>query len=550
MFAKSSMFQRSLLSSFALVLLLLLGSVTLLTSCTKRSRDAVVNVEGQGKLTLPYAETLRIRIASEPPSLDWHKATDTTSSLITENMMDGLIGYDFSGQEPTVGPALATKWESKDSRVWKFTLREGVKWSDGVEFTAQHAIDGMKRLLSPSTASEYAYFLYPIKNARAFSEGKIKDFAQVGVSSSGPLELTIELEKPMSFFPFLLTHHSTFPVRLDVVEKHGEQWTKPGNIVTLGPFNLKVWDHDRQIVMERNETYYGKKAQIKYLLALMIQEGSTAVNLFDGGKVDALNDLPPQQIRELKTLKEFKQLGNLLIQYYGFNVEKKPMDNVKVRQAIAHAIDRQQIVDALAGGQIPMTSFVPAGMFGYEANRGRPFNIEKAKQLLKEAGYEDMSKFPKIDFRMNTNEAHQLVAENVQAQLKKNLGIDIEIKNEEWKVFLNTVKVDPPMMYRFGWMGDYPDPDNFLNLMTSFSENNRTRWKNAKFDELIAKAATEANREKRRALYSEIQKILVEDEVPLVPLYSGVSHHLVSERVVNYPFNILARYRYNEVQLK
>ncbi len=517
--------------------------------CTKKGKDLEITVPGQGKLTLPHKETLRVRIETEPPSIDWHKATDTTSALVTENLMDGLVGYDFSKPEPDVAPALAEKWRSKDNRVWTFTLRQGVVWSDGQPFGPQHVVDGFKRLLNPMTASEYAYFLYPLKNARAFAEGKLKDFAQVGVRVTGPNEVTVELDKPMSYFPFLLTHHSTFPVRQDVIDKHGDRWTEPANIVTIGPFRLKLWEHDKQLVMERNDAYYGVKPQLKYLVGLIIQEASTAINLFESGRVDALNSLPAQQIRELKKRKEFKAVGNLTIQYYGFNIEKKPMDNVKIRQAIAHAIDRQEIVNVLAGGQIPMTSFVPVGMFGYEAGRGRTFNIEKAKGLLKEAGYDDPTKI-KIEFRSNQNENHQLIAENIQAQLKRNLGVSMEIKNEEWKVFLNTVKVDPPPMYRFGWQGDYPDPDNFLNLMTSYSENNRTRWKNKKYDDLIEKAATESDRERRRQIYAEAQKMLVEDDVPLVPLYTGVSHHMIAERVENYPVNILARYRYNEVRVK
>ncbi len=519
--------------------------------CTKKNKDLEVTLPaGKGKLTLPLKETLRVRIASEPPSLDWHKATDTTSALVTSNLMDGLVGYDFSKGEPNIVPALASKWETQDNKTWIFTLRDGVKWSDGEFFTAQHVLDGFQRLVNPATASEYGYFLYPIKNARAYAEGKIKDFSQVGVSIPNPNQVKIELEKPMAFFPFLLTHHSTFPIRLDVVQKHGDKWTEPENIVTIGPFKMIVWEHDKQLVLERNPNYYGTPASLKHVVILMIQEATTAVNLFDSGKIDAMNDLPPQQLRQLKGRKEFKAIGSLVIQYYGFNVLKKPMDNVKVRQAIAHAIDRQEIVSILDGGQIPMTSFVPAGMFGYEASRGLPFNVERSKQLLKEAGYTDVSKFPKIDFRMNTAESHQLVAENVQAQLKRNLGINMEIKNEEWKVYLSTLTADAPPMFRFGWSGDYPDPDNFLNLMTSYSENNRCHWKNKKFDDLIEQAATESDREKRRELYAQAQKIMVEEEAPLVPLYSSVNQHLVSERVENYPVNILGYYKYNEVRLK
>ncbi len=545
---------RASVSSGQLSVLSFLVAATLaLGGCTKKNKDLEITLPaGKGKLTLPLAETLRVRIASEPPSLDWQKATDTTSSTVTSNLMEGLVRYDFSKGEPNIAPALATKWETKDNKTWIFTLREDVKWSDGRPFTAQHAVDGMQRLVSAATATEYSYFLYPIKNARAYAEGKIKDFAQVGISIPipNPNQIQIELEKPMAFFPFLLTHHSTFPIRLDVVQKHGDKWTEPENMVSLGPFKMILWEHDKQLVLERNPNYYGAPAPLKHVVFLMIQEATTAVNLFDSGKIDAMNELPPQQLRQLKVRKEYKPIGSLVIQYYGFNVLKKPMDNPKVRQAIAHAIDRQEIVSILDGGQIPMTSFVPAGMFGYEASRGLPFNVERAKQLLKEAGYDDPSKFPKIDFRMNTAESHQLVAENVQAQLKRNLGINMEIKNEEWKVYLSTLTADAPQMFRFGWSGDYPDPDNFLNLMTSYSENNRCHWKNLKFDGLIEQGATESDLEKRREIYSQAQKLMVEDEAPLVPLYSSVNQHLVAGRVENYPINILGYYKYNEVRLK
>ena len=534
---------------------ILLGAVVLagilaVSGCTKKGKDITVDFQGQ-KLTLPFKETLRIRIASEPPALDWHKGTDTTSAEIVTNLQDGLAGFDFSKQEPEVIPLLATKWESKDNKTWVITLREDAKWSDGQPFTAQQVLDGWKRLITPATAAEYAYFLFPVKNAKSFNEGKIKDFAQVGVKITAPNQITVELEKPMAFFPMLLTHHSTYPVRLDVIEKHGEKWTEAANIVTLGPFNMKVWEHDKQIVLERNEAYYGKKPNVKYVVALMIQEVATAINLFDAGKLDFIDEVPPQQVRQRKGTKEFKQIGSLIIQYYGFNTEKAPMNDPKVRQAIAHAIDRQEIVNILAGGQIPMTSFVPAGMFGYEAAQGRVFNVEKAKQLLKEAGYGEGGKaFPKIEMKLNTSESHQTIAENVQAQLKRNLGIDMEIKNEEWKVFLKTLQSDTPQIYRMGWNGDYPDPDNFLNLMTSYSENNRTKWKNKKYDALIEQAASEKDRDKRRQLYADAQKLLVDEDVPLVPLYSAVTQYLVADRVENYPLNVLANKRFDEVRLK
>jgi oligopeptide transport system substrate-binding protein len=221
-----------------------------------------------------------------------------------------------------------------------------------------------------------------------------------------------------------------------------------------------------------------------------------------------------------------------------------------VRRAIAMAIDRQELVRMLAGGQAAMTSWVPAGMLGHEAERGVKFDPVKAKEILKQAGYPDPAQFPKLDIKFNTNEDHQRVAENIQAQLKKNLGIAVELKNEEWKVYLNSLKTDPPHLFRFGWLADYPDPDNFMAVLTSYSENNRTRWKSPKYDEIVLKGAGVTDRESRRGLYSEAQKLLVEDEIPVIPLYSSVNHLLVSPRIKNYPVNVMERFVYKGVSIQ
>ncbi len=519
-------------------------------ACTRGGKDIEVDLPSGEKAVLKYNETLRIMISSEPPSLDWHRATDTTSNLITVNLMEGLAEYDLSDKDLKLIPALAEKWEASDNaRKWKITVRQDVVWSDGVPFTVQHVVDGWKRLLSKETASEYAYFLFGIKNAKAFNEGK-KSWDEVGVKISGPNELTVELEKSMSYFPYLLTHHSTYPIRLDVVEKGGDRWTEPGNIVTLGPFTLKVWQHDRLIVLERNEKYYGQKPQIKHIAAYMIQEQATAINLFDSGKLDSVHDLPSVELRRLRQRKEFRETSRLSIYYYGFNVAKPPLDNPLVRKAIAMAIDRQQIVQMLAGGQLPLTGWIPAGMFGYEANRGVTFDPEKARELLKQAGYGPGTKLPKLEIRFNTNEDHQRIAENIQAQLKQNLGIEVELKNEEWKVYLNSLKSKTQQIFRLGWQADYPDPDNFMSVMLSYSENNHTNWKNAKYDELVNKAAGTLDRDERLRLYSEAQKILVEDDVPVVPLYSTVKHVLINPRVENYPLNVMEVFSYKGVRLK
>lgn len=520
----------------------LLTTFSFLAACTKKAEKLDYGLE--------VKDTLRINISTEPPSLDWNKSTDTTSAEIQFNIMSSLVEYDLNDPELKLKPNLALNWEpSNKATKWKFKLREGVKWTDGVEFEAQHVVDGWERLLNPATASEYAYFIYAVKNAKSYNEGKLKDFSQVGVKATGKYELTVELDKPMGYFPMLLTHHSTMPLRKDVVAKFGDKWTDPANIQTLGPFKLKVWEHDKAMVLERNDEFWGEKAKVKAVLAYIINDQSTAINLFNSKKVDFVPELPSTELDNLRKKKEFKEEGNLTIYYYGFNTKKAPLDNLKVRQALSMAIDKDQIVKMINGGQTPLYGWFPKGMFGYTDNVGLRFDPEKAKALLKEAGYDDPTKLPKITLGFNTNENHKRIAENVQAQLKTNLGVQIELKNEEWKVYLKSLQTDAPHIYRMGWAADYPDPDNFINLMTSYSENNHTGWKNTKFDKLVEEGASETNPDKRRGLYNEAQKLLAEADAPVLPIYSGVSHMLISDRVQNFPVNKMARRIYSEVTL-
>ncbi len=520
-------------------------------SCT-RSNEITVTTPAGEKLHLKPSETLRINLNTEPPTLDWQQSDDTTSALIINNIMDGLVGYDLRQSLTTMklAPALAESWQAADhARIWKFSLRQGVKWSDGVPFTAQHAIDGIKRLLDKQTASSYAYFLFNVKNGKLFNEGKVK-FDQVGVKQTGPFEVTFELEKPMGYFPSLLAHSATFPARLDIIEKYGPLWTQPENIVTLGAFKLKVWQHDNMIVLERNEGYYGDKASIKYIASYMVQEQMTALNLFDSGRLDSVHKIPSIEIRNRQKTPYYREANTLLMGYYGFNIKKSPTDNLFVRKAINAAIDKKEISKMLGGGEIPLPCWIVPGVLGYDDKIGIPFDKARAREYLKQAGYSDPSKVPKLEIKFNTNEDVQRVAENIQAQLKRNLGLNVEIKQMEWKVYLNELKVNPPVMFRFGWLADYPDPDNFMTILASYSENNHMGYKSKIFDDLVERAASEVDETKRAALYVRAQKLICETDVPILPIFVSKNHLLVSGRVENYPINVMERYEYKGVRFK
>jgi oligopeptide transport system substrate-binding protein len=526
-----------------------LSALIFATSCTKSTTSGNSKTL---KFGVSKSDTIITNLQTEPPSLDWNKSSDTTSHEIQMNIMEGLTHFDLNDPELKTSPNLATKWESdKTARKWTFELRTDVKWTDGVPFEAQQVVDSWERLLNPATAAEYSYFLFNLKNGKAYNEGKIKDFSQVGVKAVGKNRIEVELEAPVSFFPSMLSHHSTFPIRKELIEKYGNHWTDPANMVSLGAYTLKQWEHDEAILLERNDNYFGEKAKTKYVLGRMITEQSSAVNAFDAGELDIVPELPSNDVSVLKLRPEYQKKSGLNVYYYGFNLTTKPFDNLDFRNAIAHAIDKAEITKVLGRGDVSASSWIPRGMMGFEEGVGIKFDPVKAKEFLAKAGYSDVTKVPKITLTFNTNENHKKIAENVQAQLKKNLGIDVEIQNEEWKVYLTKLNSKKGFsVFRMGWYADYPDPDNFLNLLTSASPQNHTGWKNAEFDGLVKKGISELNAEKRKAYYAEAQNLILEKDVVAVPLYYSTREYLVNPRIVGFKLNALDQKDYKVVTIK
>ncbi|MBI4042656.1 MAG: peptide ABC transporter substrate-binding protein [Deltaproteobacteria bacterium] len=449
-------------------------------------------------------------------------------------------------------PKVAESWSvTPDGTTYTFKIRRNLLWSDGKPVTAHDFVYSWQRLLDPKTAARYAYFLFPIKNAKAFNDtgSRVKDFAQVGAKAVDDYTLVVTLEKAMSYFPTLLTHSSTFPMRKDVVEKLGDKWTEPGNIVTNGPFLLEEWQHNYKLTLVRNDNYWGEKAKLRRIVGYMITEESSSLNLYETGKLDIMRGIPTSDIQRLKNTPDYYKIPLLAAYYYGFNVNKPPFNDPNVRKAFSAAIDREEICKALQGDQIPLTSWIPKGMLGYNPNVGIKFDPDKAVAYLKQAGYEKGDpRLQGITLAYNTNEGHKQVAENLQALWQKHLGVKVNIDNQEWKVFLDILHSIPakplasPHLFRMGWVGDYPDPDNFMNLFTSGSDNNHTGWKNSHFDKLIERAAVEIDPDVRLSLYNEAQRVLTEEEVPILPIYVYTTQKLIKPYVKGFQLNPLDEY--------
>jgi len=398
----------------------------------------------------------RMTIKNEPPTLDATLATDTVSFTILTNLMEGLTQYD-ADLNPI--PAIAKRWEySNEGQTLTFHLRKDVFWSDGKKVTAEDFEYSWKRLLDPKTAAQYAYFLFDIKNASEYNSGTIKDSDQVGVRALASDILEVTLKKPVVYFPSITTFMVTFPLRKDIIEKYGDDWTEPENMVTNGPYLLDKWEHEYKLVLKANPKHYEGKPQINTVQIFVVQEPTTALTLYETGELDYI-ELPPIAIPHYKSHPEYRNKPQLRGYYYGFNIKKPPFDNVLVRRALAHSINRSLIPRILKGGELPASSWIPKGMFGYNESIGSKFNPEKARSLLAEAGYPEGKNFPKATAVFNTGDVNRLIGEFLQEQWKKHLNVDIQFESQEWKVFLSRLDLDPPQIFRLGWGADFPDPD-------------------------------------------------------------------------------------------
>lgn len=472
-------------------------------------------------------------IGSDLPSLDPALATDSISYLILSNTMEGMTAFS---EEMEVIPALAERWEMlEDGKKFVFHLRNAM-WSDGKPVTSYDFLFGWKRLLKPETGSEYAYFLYPVKGAEKFNRGMT---SEIGVSAPDSRTLIVELESPLVFFPALLAFMSTYPQREDLIERFGERWLHPPHGVYCGPFVIKSWRRDYLIELETNP-YYRISGRRKKIKLFVVSDPSSAISLFKGGYIDYMG-VPSFLLHHLRK----NQLGKGILtfpafrgSYVGFNTKKFPFDSPLVRKAFSMAIDRGEIIKIIGSG-IPATSWIPPGMLAHNPSTGLGFNPEKAREYLKKSGRE----IKEVSLYYNFTPENNLIAQNLQEQWGKNLGVKVKLEAMEWKAYLQMIKLDPPPLYRLGWAADYPDPDNFMTLFTSTSGNNHTEWKNERYDMLVFRARGEKNRALRIALYNEAQKILVEEDVPIIPLFFNVNNYLVNPCIKGFnpgPLDILS----------
>ena len=509
----------------------LLGAFALVAAgCGGSNEESSGGTSSGGSETTAAAnQTMTIGWGAEPPSLDPGLATDTTSSNVLLNIMDPLVRLNPDTLEAV--PSLAESWDvSSDGKTVTFHLRQDGKWTNGDPVTASDFVYSWKRTLSPELAADYAYQLYGIVGAQEYNACQKNCDAladKVGVSAPDDYTLVVKLTSPQPWFIQQASHHSFLAVNQAAVEQFGDKWTEPQNIVTDGPFKLAKWEHDAEIDLVKNDAWRdAADVSLTSIPGKIIVDGTTRVQAFESGEIDALDGggLPPDEIARLKDTPEYESYPALGTYYYGFNI--KNISDIHERRALSLAVNRQEIIDQIAqADQIPATGMSPEGISGFDTiNPDSPWtpaagDINQAKDELSQAAN------PKTDINLffNDSPGHKEIATAVQAQWKE-LGINTTLKQQEWAQYLEFLGPPPNDavdVYRLGWIYDYPDAINGLDLWTCDSGNNNTNYCDKSYDDLVAQARQTPDDSARYDIYAQLEdKLFGQDgALPILPIY-------------------------------
>lgn len=466
--------------------------------------------------------------ANEPESLDPHIVTGISEMRITKALFDGLIKLDPRDAAPV--PGLADRWEiSPDGRTYTFHIRTNAVWSTGEPITSADVVWSWFRAVNPATAGDYAGQLFYIKGAEAWYNGTIKDPAQVGIHALDERTVRVELNAPLAFFLELCSFPTLAVVPRGVIEKHGDRWLHAKPLPTSGAFTLGAWRVNDKVRLLRNPHYWDATNTASEIIdVLPTGSPNTALNLYETGIADIVwdKDLVPTELMDVLTKRpDFHSFNYLGTYYYRFNTTRPPFNDPRVRRAFALATDKQRIIAKLTkGAEQPASHYVPNGVANYTSPPGLPFDPEEARKLMAEAGYPDGKGFPRVNYTFfgaagGGAKLHGKVGIELQQMWRDTLGVEVELRQIERKVFYSSQSKLDYDLSMSSWIGDYNDANTFLDMFMGNSGNNRTGWADDRYDALIREANQQTDLKKRADIFRQAETILITEGVPIVPLY-------------------------------
>ncbi len=541
------MLQISMIPKPLPTVLISLATLTLISGCGKK----MTNVE-RGMSD----RELYVGIGTEPAALDPQITTGLTEYSVMLAFFEGLT--TLNAETMAIEPGVAKSWEiSADGLRYTMYFDPEARWSNGDRVTPQDFIFSFERILTPLLGAPYAYMLYSIRGAEAFHKGQLKDFSQVGLHTPNGTTLIIELNAPTPYLLNLMTHNTWWPVHPPTILRNGKifdrisQWTKPKEFVGNGPYQLNRWRLNNGIHGVRNP-HYRKANEVKLNgIHFLPIEPQAEERAFRTNHLHLTSTVPVHRIdwyreHQPERIHFDTALG---VYYYMLNTKRMPLNDLRVRKALAYSINREQITEhILKAGQKPAYHFTPPNTGGYTTTTRLPYDPELARKLLADAGFPDGKDFPKFELLYNTSESHRTLAVAIQQMWKTELNIEVELHNQEWKAYLSTREAGDFDILRAAWFGDYDDPNTFLSLGETENGNNHTNWGNPEYDTLIEKAAFTQGSKARKQLFQKAEDILIE-EMPVIPIYFYVTSRLIHPSVKGWYPNILDIHPYQSVDL-
>ncbi len=518
-------------------LLFLILGVLLLTGCSHHEpRADIVILNG-----------------AEPESLDPAIATGQPDLRIITALFEGLTRLNPKTATPI--PALAQTWDiSPDGTVYTFHLRTNAVWSTGEPITAEDVVYSWRRVANPATAADYAGQLFFVKNAEAINMGKEKDLTQLGARALDAHTLRVELIGPTPFFLDLCACRALYAVPRHWIEKYGDRWLMERPLPTGGQYLLEAWRIHDKIRIRKNPRHWDAGSVMNEVIDLLpVDATATALNLYESGQADIIWDktlIPTELMDVLKDRPDCNRFDYLGSYFFRFNITRKPFDDVRVRKALALCVDKKRLVDKIMrSGERIASCLTPPGTANYQAPEGLGYDPALGRKLLAEAGYPGGKGFPAFHYLFNTAEQHKQIAVEMQQMWKQELGIHMELRQTEWKVYLaaqSTLDFDTT---RSSWIGDYNDPNTFLDMFMSNNGNNRTGWKSERYDALLRAGNSTLDKEKRAKILAEAESLLVHDDLPIVPLFFYVGIEFFDPKKIGgiYP-NVLDEHPVQTIQ--
>jgi oligopeptide transport system substrate-binding protein len=549
-------------------LALVAAAALIFAGCSKKAAAPASTTAAAPAQTTSGTPMINVSFGSEPQTIDPALNSAVDGAIYIHHFFEGLYTYKDNGKvaadqmdgavaTPGLAAAPPTKVKNADGTVTlTYKLRPNLKWSDGSPLTAKDFVYSWQRLVNPTTAASYAYQIDQVVNAekiRLTDPSKVNQqlLDTLGIKALDDSTLQITLKTDCAYWADIAAFPATFPVQKATIDKNSDQWTfDPKTYVCDGPYMMKEWKHNSYILAEKNPYYWDAAhvdgpQEIKF--SLMDNDNATLA-AFKSGELDMIENVPADETPSLladKTLHVAPYLGTY---YISFNNKVKPFDDPKVREAFTLAVDRNYLVQQVTRtGEKPASGFVPSGE--PDAAPGSDFrqvggdyfsikpedyaaNCKKAQQLLADAGYPGGKGFPVVEYLYNTNDKHRAIAEALQNMWKNVLGINVNITNQDWAVFLATRKAQTYSgMARDGWIADYNDPINFLDMFTTGNGNNDTGYANPYYDKIINEVGQTADEAQRMKLMHQAEDMILGKDWSMGPLYFYTQPYMINPKL-------------------